>query len=182
MLLQLLVDPLKARRGALICDDLAGYKAWIANGVTDVGCLAHARRKFFDLHAAHKSQIAGFALEQFAKAYDIEREKKTQRLSTQAAAHQAGAQCIAPVDDIATAKAAGQLLIFAKNMTTAKLLARYVFRLVPGEYGHGAKAIERGSEEAVARWANAAKGQGLRRGGAGRWRGTPDRVYVESIA
>ena len=42
----------------------------------EVGCLAHARRKFFDLHAANKSQIAGFALEQLAKVYDIEREVK----------------------------------------------------------------------------------------------------------
>ena len=37
---------------------------------------AHARRKFFDLHAANKSQIAEFALQQFARAYDIEREAK----------------------------------------------------------------------------------------------------------
>jgi len=42
--------------------------------VTEVGCLAHARRKFFDLHAANKSQIAEFALQQFARVYDIERE------------------------------------------------------------------------------------------------------------
>ena len=63
-------------KGALVCDDFAGYKALIASGVTEVGCLAHARRKFFDLHAANKSQLAGFALEQFAKVYDIEREVK----------------------------------------------------------------------------------------------------------
>lgn len=63
-------------KGALICDDFAGYKALITRGVTEVGCLAHARRKFFDLHAANKSQIAGFALEQFAKVYDVEREVK----------------------------------------------------------------------------------------------------------
>ena len=44
--------------------------------MTEVGCLAHARRKFFDLHAANKSQIAEFALQQFAKVYDIEREVK----------------------------------------------------------------------------------------------------------
>ena len=49
--------------GALICDDFAGYKAGFAQGIMEVGCLAHARRKFFDLHAANKSQIAGFALE-----------------------------------------------------------------------------------------------------------------------
>lgn len=56
--------------------DFGGYKAGFAQGITEAGCLAHARRKFFDLHAAHKSQIAGFALEQFAKVYDIEREVK----------------------------------------------------------------------------------------------------------
>lgn len=63
-------------RGSLTCDDFSGYKALIASGVTEVGCLAHARRKFFDLHAANKSQIAEFALEQFARVYEIEREVK----------------------------------------------------------------------------------------------------------
>ena len=64
-------------RGSLTCDDFSGYKALIASGVTEVGCLAHARRKFFDLHAANKSQIAEFALQQFARIYEIEREVKT---------------------------------------------------------------------------------------------------------
>ena len=63
-------------KGSLVCDDFSGYKARFANGITEAGCLAHARRKFFDLHAANKSQIAGFALEQFSKVYDIEREVK----------------------------------------------------------------------------------------------------------
>jgi transposase len=54
-------------RGSLTCDDFSGYKALIASGVTEVGCLAHARRKFFDLHAANKSQIAEFAPQQFAR-------------------------------------------------------------------------------------------------------------------
>lgn len=52
----------KAWKGCLTCDDFSGYKALIASGVTEVGCLAHARRKFFDLHAANQSQIAEFAL------------------------------------------------------------------------------------------------------------------------
>ena len=60
-------------RGSLICDDYAGYKASFSQGVTEAGCLAHARRKFFDLHAANKSQIAEFALQQFARVYEIER-------------------------------------------------------------------------------------------------------------
>ena len=66
----------KAWKGNLTCDDFSGYKALIASGVTEVGCLAHARRKFFDLHAANQSQIAEFVLQQFAKVYDIEREVK----------------------------------------------------------------------------------------------------------
>jgi transposase len=30
----------------------------LANGITEVGCMAHACRKFFELHVANKSQIA----------------------------------------------------------------------------------------------------------------------------
>lgn len=62
--------------GSLKCDDFGGYKALIAAGVTEVGFQAHTRRKFFDLHATSKSQIAGFAVEQFARVYAIEREVK----------------------------------------------------------------------------------------------------------
>ncbi len=61
-------------RGTLVCDDYSGYKALIAEGVTEAGCMAHARRKFFDLHAGHQSQIAGEALAYFQKLYAIERE------------------------------------------------------------------------------------------------------------
>lgn len=60
--------------GSLVCDDFSGYKALMAAGVTEVGCLAHARRKFFDLYASGKSQIAETALAQFGNIYDIERE------------------------------------------------------------------------------------------------------------
>ena len=62
-------------RGSLVCDDYSGYKAGFATGrVTEVGCLAHARRKFFDLHAASKSQVAASALQQIGALYEIERE------------------------------------------------------------------------------------------------------------
>jgi transposase len=67
---------LGAWRGSLVCDDFSGYKQLMAQGVTEVGCLAHARRKFFDLHVSGKSQIAQSALEQIARIYDIEREIK----------------------------------------------------------------------------------------------------------
>ena len=63
-------------RGSLVCDDYAGYKASFNQGVTEIGCLAHARRKFFDLHAANKSQIAEHAIKQLAQVYEIEQQVK----------------------------------------------------------------------------------------------------------
>ena len=61
-------------RGTLICDDYSGYKALLANGLTEAGCMAHARRKFFDLHRQKQSLIAGEALDYFGKLYGVERE------------------------------------------------------------------------------------------------------------
>jgi transposase len=63
-------------KGGLICDDYGGYKASFAQGITEVGCMAHARRKFFDLHVNGTSQIAGQALQYIGLLYDIEREVK----------------------------------------------------------------------------------------------------------
>lgn len=59
-------------RGTLVCDDYSGYKALIAKGVTEAGCMAHARRKFFELQEHGQSQIAGEALERIAALYAIE--------------------------------------------------------------------------------------------------------------
>ena len=59
--------------GKLVCDDYAGYKALFARGVTEVGCLAHARRKFHELWVNHKSGVAEEALRFFGALYDIER-------------------------------------------------------------------------------------------------------------
>jgi transposase len=59
-------------RGTLVCDDYSGYKALFPKGVTEAGCLAHARRKFFDLWANHKSGIAEEAIKLFARLYEIE--------------------------------------------------------------------------------------------------------------
>ena len=59
--------------GTLICDDYQGYKALIKdNQITEAGCMAHARRKFFELFAANKSHIAQAALEQFNAIYAVE--------------------------------------------------------------------------------------------------------------
>lgn len=45
-------------------------------GVTEAGCLAHARRKFHELWANHSSTLAEQALQLFGALYDIERETK----------------------------------------------------------------------------------------------------------
>ena len=60
--------------GKLVCDDFAGYKASFEQGITEIGCMAHARRKFFDLHAANKSQLAEQALHSIAGLYEVERQ------------------------------------------------------------------------------------------------------------
>src|SRR3546814_3758643 len=49
---------LQGWKGKLVCDDFGGYKASFELGVTEIGCMAHARRKFFELHATNKSHIA----------------------------------------------------------------------------------------------------------------------------
>ncbi len=59
-------------KGALMVDDFSGYKVLFAQGVTELGCLAHARRKFFDLNAAHPNAIAQEALARIAALYAIE--------------------------------------------------------------------------------------------------------------
>ncbi|QXI18872.1 IS66 family transposase [Pseudomonas hamedanensis] len=61
-------------RGKLVCDDFGGYKASFELGVTEIGCMAHARRKFFELHATNKSMLAEQALRYIQLLYEIESE------------------------------------------------------------------------------------------------------------
>jgi transposase len=67
-------DFLKGWKGKLVCDDYSGYKAGFEQGMTEIGCMAHARRKFHELHVANQSPIAEKALRYIALLYDIERE------------------------------------------------------------------------------------------------------------
>ncbi len=62
--------------GKLVCDDFAGYKAGFGKGMTEIGCMTHARRKFFDLHVANKSQLAEQALLSIGGLYEVERQAK----------------------------------------------------------------------------------------------------------
>ena len=60
--------------GSLVCDDFSGYKACFEMGVTEAGCLAHARRKFHELWVNHQSTIGEQALKFFIQLYEIERQ------------------------------------------------------------------------------------------------------------
>lgn len=64
-------------KGALVCDDFSGYKHSFTQGVVEAGCMAHARRKFFDLHQSSHSPVAAQALQYIAALYEIEREVKS---------------------------------------------------------------------------------------------------------
>jgi transposase len=74
--------------GYLMVDDYVGYKALferdpkhydavnttqVAARVIELGCMAHARRKFFELHAANGSPIALEALNRIGALYAIEK-------------------------------------------------------------------------------------------------------------
>ena len=65
---------LKGFKGKLVCDGYNGYKPLFGRGVIEVGCMAHARRKFHELHVTGQSLISIEALELFQSLYTIERE------------------------------------------------------------------------------------------------------------
>jgi len=65
---------LEGWQGHLMVDDYAGYKAPFTHGVTERGCLAHARRKFFDLYAANQSPVAAEALRRIGELCEAERQ------------------------------------------------------------------------------------------------------------
>jgi len=68
-------DFLTGWQGHLVCDDYSGYKARFKTGqVIEVGCMAHARRKFHELHVTKKSFIAEQALQLIQQLYQIEAE------------------------------------------------------------------------------------------------------------
>lgn len=61
-------------QGILQADGYAGYAGLYERGVTEAACWAHARRKFFDVHAATGAPLAQEALHRIAALYAIEAE------------------------------------------------------------------------------------------------------------
>jgi transposase len=76
-------DFLGAWRGKLVCDDYSGYKALFERGIIEIGCTAHARRKFHDLYVNSRSDIAEEALRYYTALYDVEREAREWNLDAE---------------------------------------------------------------------------------------------------
>lgn len=64
---------LKAFRGTLQADGYSGFDGlYIEGQVCEAACWAHARRKFYELHAAKQSPLAEEALTRIKQLYEIE--------------------------------------------------------------------------------------------------------------
>ena len=78
--------------GQLVCDGYSGYTALFKGTIIEVGCLAHARRKFHALWVNKQSPIAEqalqfyqaiYAVEAHARELDDEERKRLRQVSTQ---------------------------------------------------------------------------------------------------
>lgn len=68
------LDTPHAWQGTLVTDGFSGYTACFDKGVTSAQCMAHARRKFNDLWANHRSEVGRKALRYYQCLFRIERE------------------------------------------------------------------------------------------------------------
>ena len=66
---------LKNFKGALQADAYSGFHhLYDGGGIYEVACWAHARRKFYEIHAAHPSPITTEALDRIGALYGFEKE------------------------------------------------------------------------------------------------------------
>ena len=79
-------------QGHLMVDDYGGYKALFAADIVELGCLAHARRKYFELNAAQPNPIAQEALERIGALYAIEAEGRDLTIEARSHLRQTQAQ------------------------------------------------------------------------------------------
>ena len=105
--------------GHLVCDDYSAYKVLFTQGVVEVGCMAHARRRFHELHVNHKSQIAEAALKFFALLYEVERETRDLQAWERRQIRQTRAK---PIADALHLWLKGQRLQVPDGSATAKAL------------------------------------------------------------
>jgi len=84
---------LKGYTGFMHADGYAGFEElYRTGGITEVACLAHIRRKFFDEAQSNGSPIAAEALARIAELYAVEAEARGQPPDQRAAIRQAKAR------------------------------------------------------------------------------------------
>jgi transposase len=84
---------LKDFRGVLQADAYAGFGHLYGTGnIQEAACMAHARRKFHDIHEAHPSPITTEALDRVGALYGIEREIRGQTVERRREVRQARAK------------------------------------------------------------------------------------------
>jgi transposase len=66
------VGHLRSFAGHVHADGYAGFNKVYGNRIVEVACLAHVRRKFFDIHAANGSPVAREALDRIAALHAVE--------------------------------------------------------------------------------------------------------------
>jgi transposase len=85
-------DFLHGWQGSLMVDDYGGYKKMFATDaqfeVAELGCWAHARRKFFDLQVSGSHPSAEEALRRIAKLYAVEEDARNMDHAARAAHRQ----------------------------------------------------------------------------------------------
>jgi transposase len=82
---------LGAWRGALMVDDYAGYKALFQDGVTELACWVHVRRKFVEVAQHSDSPLAHEAVRRIAQLYRIEADARDLEPAARTAYRQAQA-------------------------------------------------------------------------------------------
>ena len=110
---------LGAFKGTLVSDDFSGYHALHRRGITAGFCMAHARRKLFEVFELNGSPIAGQAVALIAKLYAIEREVKELSNDDRLLARQ---QRSRPVADVLHAWLTTRRQLLAKTDATARAI------------------------------------------------------------
>jgi hypothetical protein len=114
--------------GVLQADAYAGFNAIYASGrVVEAACWAHARRKFYDLHAARPSALTAEALRRIGELYAIEEAIRGKPPDERLAERQARARPL--LDDLESWLRATLATLSRKSDTAAAIL--YSLKLWP---------------------------------------------------
>lgn len=63
--------------GTLQANDYSGYQSLYNSGrIAEAGCMAHARRKFYDVHVRTPTDVTAEALKRFGELYAVEAEHR----------------------------------------------------------------------------------------------------------